>query len=337
MKSDHPPPLIDPFARTISYLRVSVTDRCDLRCTYCMLERQSFASKADVLSYEELERLCQIFIGRGVKRLRVTGGEPLVRRDVMDLMTALSNPLRTGSLDELTLTTNGTHLERYAQALVSIGVRRINVSLDTLNKKKFARLTRRDVFDKVIAGITAAREAGLEIKINAVALAGPDGNQDELPDLIAWAHDLGMAVTLIETMPLGETGYDRAAHFVSVTEVARTLSSFWTLVPQPSSSGGPARMFAVQETGGLLGLITPLSHGFCSDCNRVRLTCTGRLHLCLGQEDYVDLRAFLRAGASDTDINGALDQAMAIKPRGHSFEDDMLRPRLQRSMSMTGG
>jgi GTP 3',8-cyclase len=337
MKNVSLPPLIDAYARQISYLRVSVTDRCDLRCTYCMPERQRFASKSDVLSFEELERLCQIFIGRGVRRLRVTGGEPLVRRDVMNLMGALSKSLETGALDELTLTTNGTHLERYAEQLVALGVRRINVSLDTLDRDKFAKLTRRDVFYKVMKGIAAARHAGLKVKINTVALAGPDGNQEELPSLIAWAHDLGMDVTLIETMPLGESGYDRAAHFVSVSDVARNLSSFWTLEPIASQGRGPARMFAVRETGGQLGLITPLSHGFCSDCNRVRLTCTGRLHLCLGQEDYIDLRALVRDGANDLEINAALDRAMAIKPRGHSFEDEMIVPRLQRSMSMTGG
>jgi GTP 3',8-cyclase len=337
MKSLALPPLVDNFARHIDYLRVSVTDRCDLRCTYCMSERQRFAPKSDVLSFEELERLCQIFIDRGVRRLRVTGGEPLVRRDVMQLMQALSIPLKTGALNELTLTTNGTHLEHFAKQLITLGVRRINVSLDTLDKAKFAQLTRRDVFDKVLGGIKAARLAGLKIKINTVALAGPNGNLDELPDLIAWAHNLGMDVTLIETMPLGETGFDRSAHFVSVSDVARLLSSFWTLEPKVSQSGGPARMFEVRETGGLLGLITPLSHGFCSTCNRVRLTCTGHLHLCLGQEDFIDLRALVRDGASDAEIHKALNHAMTIKPRGHSFEDEMTTPRLRRSMSMTGG
>jgi GTP 3',8-cyclase len=331
------PVLQDQFARAITYLRVSVTDRCDLRCTYCMSERQTFVPKLQVLTLEELDRLCRLFIDRGVTKLRITGGEPLVRRDVLSLMERLSSHLSTYALSELTLTTNGTQLARYAATLRDMGVERINVSLDSLTRAKFAQLTRRDVLLEVLNGIDTAQRVGLKVKINTVALAGEAGNESELPHLIEWAHAQGMDITLIETMPLGETGYDRNQQFLSVSNLAQHLASFWTLTPIASSGNGPARTFQIGETGGRLGLITPMSHGFCGDCNRVRLTCTGRLHLCLGQEDYVDLGALLRAGASDNRLHEAIDVAMLAKPLGHSFEEDWSRPHRTRSMSMTGG
>lgn len=302
-----------------------------------MAERQSFVPKPQVLSLEELDRLCRLFIDRGVTKLRITGGEPLVRRDVLSLMERLSAHLSTGTLDELTLTTNGTQLARHAQALRDMGVERINVSLDSLSRAKFAQLTRRDVLPEVLSGIDVARRVGLKVKINTVALAGETGNESELPHLIEWAHAQGMDVTLIETMPLGETGFDRNKQFLSVSKLAQNLASFWTLTPSVSSGNGPARTFRIVETGGRLGLITPMSHGFCGDCNRVRLTCTGRLHLCLGQEDYVDLGALLRAGASDHSLHEAIDLAMLAKPQGHSFEDEWNGRHRVRSMSMTGG
>jgi GTP 3',8-cyclase len=302
-----------------------------------MAERQSFVPKPQVLTLEELDRLCRLFIARGVTKLRITGGEPLVRRDVLSLMERLSAHLSTQALNELTLSTNGTQLARHAEALHDMGVERINVSLDSLNRAKFAQLTRRDVLPEVLNGIDTARRVGLKVKINTVALAGETGNESELPHLIEWAHAQGMDVTLIETMPLGETGYDRNAQYLSVSKFAQNLASFWTLTPSVSSGNGPARTFRIAKTGGRLGLITPMSHGFCGDCNRVRLTCTGRLHLCLGQEDYIDLGALLRAGAGDHELHEAIDLAMLAKPKGHSFEDEWSRPHRIRSMSMTGG
>ena len=328
--------LIDPFGRAVSYLRVSVTDRCDLRCTYCMSERMEFLPKAEVLTLEELDRLCSAFIGRGVTKLRLTGGEPLVRRGFIELVESLSRHLNTGALEELTLTTNGGRLAEFAPRLAAAGVRRINVSLDTLKPDVFARIARRDVHSKVMDGVAAARSAGIQVKINTVALAAD--NAAELPEMISWAHDQGHDITLIETMPMGETGEDRTHQFLSLERVRRELESFWTLQDLPDRTGGPARYVRVKETGGRLGFITPLTHNFCEACNRVRLTCTGTLYMCLGQEDCADLRAPLRAGASDEALNAAIDAAMLLKPKGHDFAADRLAaPALARHMSMTGG
>lgn len=327
--------LVDPFGRTISYLRVSVTDRCDLRCAYCMAEHMTFLPKADLLSLEELDRLCSAFITRGVRKLRLTGGEPLVRRGFMDLVRGLSRHIGAG-LDELTLTTNGTQLASHADALAHAGIRRINVSLDTLDRDRFARITRRDALPAVLDGIAAAKAAGLRIKINIVALK--DDNADEIADLIAWAHGQGFDACLIETMPLGETGEDRTAQFLSLKTVRRDLESFWTLRDLPDSTGGPARYVHIAETGGRLGFITPLTHTFCEACNRVRLTCTGTLFMCLGQEDAVDLRAPLRASADDGLLHAAINAAVARKPKGHDFAPERLSaPAVSRHMSMTGG
>jgi cyclic pyranopterin phosphate synthase len=327
--------LVDPFGRTISYLRVSVTDRCDLRCAYCMAEHMTFLPKADLLSLEELDRLCTAFIARGVRKLRLTGGEPLVRRGFVGLVQGLSRHLGAG-LDELTLTTNGTQLTAHADDLARAGVRRINVSLDTLDRARFARITRRDALPAVLDGIAAAKAAGLRIKINIVALK--DDNAEEIPDLIAWAHGQGFDACLIETMPLGETGEDRTAQFLSLKAVRRELESFWTLRDLPDSTGGPARYVRVDETGGRLGFITPLTHTFCEACNRVRVTCTGTLFMCLGQEDAVDLRAPLRASADDDLLHAAIDAAVARKPKGHDFAAERLAtPAVARHMSMTGG
>lgn len=341
---DHPsarafrerPALRDPFGRDITYLRVSITDRCDLRCVYCMPERMHFLPKADVLSFEELDRLCAAFIARGVRRLRLTGGEPLVRRGIMDFVNGLSRHLRSGALEELTLTTNGVALAEHAQALFDAGVRRVNVSVDSLDRETFARIARRDKLPEVLAGLDAARAAGLKVKINTVAL-----NQDnarELPHLIAWAHGQGMDITLIETMPMGEIDADRGAQFLSLRDVRAELESFWTLTDAPDQKGGPARYARIAETGGRIGFITPLSHNFCDSCNRVRLTCTGVLYTCLGREDAVDFRALMRAGADDATLNDAIDDAIAAKPKGHGFETDTLaRPASPRRMSVTGG
>ncbi|MET0546123.1 MAG: GTP 3',8-cyclase MoaA [Caulobacterales bacterium] len=328
--------LIDPFGRAITYLRVSVTDRCDFRCTYCMSEHMEFLPKADLLTLEELDRLCSAFVARGVKKLRLTGGEPLVRRGFMDLVESLSRHLRSGALEELTLTTNGSQLALYAERLAKAGVKRINVSLDTLDPVVFARLARRDLHAQVMQGIDAAKAAGLKVKINAVALA--EDNRAELPDLIAWAHGEGHDITLIETMPLGDTGEDRTHQYLSLDSVRRSLESFWTLEGLPDRTGGPARYVRVKETGGRLGFITPLSHNFCESCNRVRVTCTGTLFMCLGQEDAADLRAPLRASANDDLLVAAIDEALLRKPKGHDFVEERLnKPALARHMSMTGG
>jgi GTP 3',8-cyclase len=329
------PALVDPFGRAINYLRVSVTDRCDLRCVYCMSEQMRFLPKADLLSFEELDRLCAAFIAKGVRRLRLTGGEPLVRKDVMALIESLSRKLGAG-LEELTLTTNGAQLARHAERLADLGVRRINVSLDTLDRDKFARIARRDQLGQVLAGIDAADRAGIQIKINTVALAAD--NATELPALIAWAHGRGFDITLIETMPMGEIDGDRTDQFLSLKQVERDLQSYWTLDALPDRTGGPARYVRVRETGGRLGFITPLTHNFCESCNRVRLTCTGTLYMCLGQDDAADLRAVLRAGADDTQLATAIDEAIARKPKGHDFVVDRLgRPSVARHMSVTGG
>ncbi len=290
-------PLIDGFGRAVTYLRVSVTDRCDLRCVYCMAEHMTFLPKKDLLTLEELDRVGSAFVELGVRKLRITGGEPLVRKGVMGLIERLGRHLRTGALDELTLTTNGTQLAAFAGQLAAAGVRRVNVSIDTRKPDLFRRLTRGGDVAKVLAGVQAAQDAGLQVKINAVALA--QDNAAEIPDLIAWAHGEGMDITLIETMPLGEVEADRTDQFLSLKDVRRQLESFWTLEDIPLSTGGPARYVRIAETGGRLGFITPLSHNFCEACNRVRLTCTGTLHTCLGREDASDLRAVLRAGADD--------------------------------------
>ena len=331
-----PAPLIDGFGRTVSYLRVSVTDRCDLRCVYCMAERMVFLPKAEVLTIEELDAVASTFVGLGVRKLRLTGGEPLVRRGIMELIERLSRHLRSGALDELTLTTNGTQLDQFADDLARLGVERINVSLDTLKPDLFARLTRGGDLAKVLAGIEAARGAGLKVKINSVALA--HDNAEEIPGLIAWAHGLGMDLTLIETMPLGDTGEDRTDQFLSLAKVRQSLDSFWTLTDLPLQTGGPARYVRVEETGGRLGLITPLTHNFCEGCNRVRLTCTGVLHTCLGREDAADLRAVMRSGAGPDALETAIREAIDAKPKGHDFHIERgAAPALARHMSMTGG
>jgi cyclic pyranopterin phosphate synthase len=330
------PALIDGFGRAVTYLRVSVTDRCDLRCVYCMAEKMVFLPKAEVLTLEELDRISSAFIGLGVRKLRLTGGEPLVRKGFMSLVESLSRHLKSGALDELTLTTNGTRLAEFAADLARHGVKRINVSIDTLRPDLFRTLTRGGDLAKVIAGVEAAQAAGLAVKINAVALARD--NAAEIPDLIQWAHGRGLGMTLIETMPLGEVEADRTDQFLSLEQVRRELASYWTLTDLPLTTGGPARYVRVEETGGLLGLITPLSHNFCEACNRVRLTCTGTLHTCLGREDASDLRAVLRAGASDADLVEAIRHAVDAKPQGHDFHIGLGEaPAVRRHMSTTGG
>jgi len=328
--------LTDAFGRTVTYLRVSVTDRCDLRCVYCMAEHMTFLPKAQVLTLEELDRIASAFVGLGVKKLRITGGEPLVRKGVMGLIEGLGRHLKSGALDEITLTTNGTQLAQFAGPLADAGVRRINVSLDTLKPDLFRRLTRGGDLAKVVAGLDAAQAAGLKVKLNAVALK--DDNAAELPDLIRWAHGRGADVTLIETMPLGEIEADRTDQYLSLTALRAELESFWTLTDLAVTTGGPARYVDVAETGGRLGFITPLSHNFCEACNRVRLTCTGTLHTCLGREDAADLRAVIRAGASDADLVAAIRAAVDAKPKGHDFHiDRALPPAVARHMSTTGG
>jgi cyclic pyranopterin phosphate synthase len=329
--------LIDAFGRTVDYVRVSVTDRCNLRCTYCMSEHMNFMPKKELLTLEELDRVCSAFVRRGVRHLRLTGGEPLVRRDLMDLVRSLSRHLASGALEELTLTTNGVRLGEFAEGLAAAGVRRINVSLDSLDRATFARIARGDMLDKVLEGIAAARKAGIKIKINTVALK--NGNEAELADLIRWSHECGMEITLIETMPLGFIEEDRADQFLSLTEVRRHLESFWTLTDLPDRSSGPARYVRVAETGGKLGFITPLTHNFCETCRRVRLSCTGTLHMCLGQEASMDLREPLRASEGDDLLNTAIDKAMAAKPKAHDFLLPVrgAAPAVTRHMSVTGG
>ena len=328
--------LTDAFGRTVTYLRVSVTDRCDLRCVYCMAEHMTFLPKAQVLTLEELDRIASAFVGLGVKKLRITGGEPLVRKGVMGLIEGLGRHLKSGALDEITLTTNGTQLAQFAGPLADAGVRRINVSLDTLKPDLFRRLTRGGDLAKVVAGLDAAQAAGLKVKLNAVALK--DDNAAELPDLIRWAHGRGADVTLIETMPLGEIEADRTDQYLSLTALRAGLESYWTLTDLSVTTGGPARYVEVAETGGRLGFITPLSHNFCEACNRVRLTCTGTLHTCLGREDASDLRAVLRAGGSDADLVEAIRLAVDAKPKGHDFRiERAAAPAVARHMSTTGG
>ena len=331
------PALVDPFGREITYLRVSVTDRCDFRCVYCMSENMAFLPKADLLSLEELDRLCSAFITRGVRKLRLTGGEPLVRRGIMTLFSSLSRHLASGALDELTLTTNGSQLPKYAAELAGLGVRRINVSLDTLDPDKFRAITRWGELDKVMAGIDAAQAAGLKVKINAVALKGV--NEDEFPALLEWAHGRGMELTLIEVMPLGDVGEGRLDQYLPLSIVRARLGERFTLTDIDYRTGGPARYVNVAETGGRLGFITPLTHNFCESCNRVRITCTGTLHTCLGQEDASDLRKPLRASAGDELLSAAIDRAIGLKPKGHDFIIDRRhnRPSVSRHMSVTGG
>jgi cyclic pyranopterin phosphate synthase len=330
--------MIDPFGRSITYLRVSVTDRCDFRCVYCMSEDMSFLPKAEILSLEELDRLCSAFVGLGVRKLRLTGGEPLVRRNIMSLFRALSRHRASGALDELTLTTNGSQLARYAEELRACGVRRVNVSLDTLDAAKFAAITRWGKFDKVMEGLQAAKQAGLAVKINVVALKGV--NDDEFDRLVAWSGEQGFDLVFIEVMPMGDIGGEtRVDQYLPLSLVRAKLQQSWTLEESDYRTGGPARYATVRETGGRIGFITPLTHNFCESCNRVRITCTGTLYMCLGQEDAADLRAPLRASESDELLTAAIHEAIARKPKGHDFIIDRRhnRPAVTRHMSVTGG
>ena len=329
--------MIDPYGRSITYLRVSVTDRCDFRCVYCMAEDMTFLPRKDLLTLEELERLCTAFIEKGVKKLRLTGGEPLVRKGIVTLVESLGRHLRSGGLDELTLTTNGSQLAKYAAELAAHGVRRINVSVDTLDAAKFKTITRWGDLGKVKDGIRAAQAAGLAIKINTVALKGV--NDAEIPEMIRWTHGEGMDLTLIETMPLGDIEGDRTDQYLPLSVVRANLMDRFTLEDIPYKTGGPARYVKVKETGGRLGFITPLTHNFCESCNRVRLTCTGTLYMCLGQEDAADLRAPLRASEGNDRLNAAIDEAITRKPKGHDFIIDRRhnKPALSRHMSVTGG
>ncbi|HTO28737.1 MAG TPA: GTP 3',8-cyclase MoaA [Devosia sp.] len=328
-------PLVDRYGRHVSYLRISVTDRCDFRCVYCMAEDMTFLPKKDVLSFEEIEAIAGAFIARGVTKIRLTGGEPLVRRDIMDLVGTLGRQLGHG-LDELTLTTNGSQLRKHALSLANAGVKRLNVSLDTLDAERFRAITRRGRLEDVLDGIAAAQAAGLAIKINMVAMRGV--NDDEIEPMMAWAHGRGMGLTLIEGMPLGEVGIDRVDSYLPLRELHDLLARRYTLSKLDKRTGGPARYVHVAETGGVLGFITPMSHNFCESCNRVRLTATGQLFLCLGQDDQVNLRDALRDGGMAA-LDAALDHAMLIKPKGHDFVIDRTRPEpaLGRHMSVTGG
>ena len=329
-------PLVDAFQRRITYLRLSVTDRCDLRCSYCMPERMTFLPKKEVLSLEELYELATGFIARGVTKIRITGGEPLVRRDIIDLFTALGRRLGH-DLQELTLTTNGTQLAEHAEALAKAGVKRVNVSLDTLDREKFAALTRRDSLPQVLEGIAAAKAAGLKVKLNAVALKGVNG--EELPDLIAWGHGEGHDVTLIEVMPLGDVEEERLDQYLPLDDVRRSLEARWTLTESDHRTGGPSTYVDIAETGGRLGFITPHTNNFCAGCNRLRVTATGQLYPCLGGGERVDLRAALRSEAPEANLAAALDEALRIKPEKHHFRMDArgAAPAVPRHMSMTGG
>ncbi len=329
-------PMIDPFGRAISYLRVSVTDRCDFRCTYCMAENMTFLPKKDLLTLEELDRLCTVFIEKGVRRLRLTGGEPLVRKNIMHFIAGISRHIDSG-LDELTLTTNGSQLPRMAHELAANGVRRINVSLDTLDAAKFRHITRWGNLHRVLEGIEAARAADLKVKINTVALKG--FNDAEIPEMIRWAHGSGMDMTIIETMPMGEIDEDRTDQYLPLSLLRADLAGQFTMHDIPYKTGGPARYMEVAETGGRLGFITPMTHNFCESCNRVRLTCTGTLYMCLGQDDAADLRAPLRASEGNELLSRAIDDAILRKPKGHDFVIDRRnnRPAVSRHMSVTGG
>jgi cyclic pyranopterin phosphate synthase len=328
-------PLVDRYGRQISYLRISVTDRCDFRCVYCMSEHMQFLPKAEVLSFEEIDHIGAAFIARGTRKIRLTGGEPLVRRDIMELVERLGSYIGSG-LDELTVTTNGSQLRRYAAGLARAGIRRINVSLDTLNETRFRDITRRGRIADVLDGIDAAAEAGLKIKINMVAMRGV--NDDEIEPMMAWAHGRGFGLTLIEGMPLGEVGIDRVDTYLPLKELRARLAAKYTLEPTDHRTGGPARYHWVSQTNGLLGFITPMSHNFCESCNRVRLTATGQLFMCLGQDDMVDLRQVLRTDGPAA-LDAALDRAMQLKPKGHDFVLDRAHaaPALARHMSVTGG
>ena len=330
-------PLVDPFGRAISYVRVSVTDRCDFRCVYCMSEDMNFLPKRDVLSLEELDRLCSAFVRMGTRRLRVTGGEPLVRRDVMTLFRSLSRHLESGALDELTLTTNGSQLERFAAELAACGVKRINVSLDTLDPEKFRKVTRWGELDRVLAGLDAADRAGLKVRLNAVALKG--FNDHEAIPFVEWAHGRGYDVAYIEVMPLGEVEKQRFDQYLPLTELRAKFAERWRLEPSLHATGGPARYFDVAETGGRIGFITPLTHNFCETCNRVRVTCTGTLYMCLGQDDAADLRAPLRRSEADDLLDSAIRAAILRKPKGHDFLIDRSGSHAStgRHMSVTGG
>jgi GTP 3',8-cyclase len=331
------PPLVDSFGRAITYLRVSVTDRCDFRCVYCMSEDMNFLPKREVLTLEELDRLCSAFVGLGTRKLRVTGGEPLVRRDIMRLFGSLSRHVDSGALDEITLTTNGSQLARYAKELAACGVRRVNVSLDTLDPTKFRAITRWGDLGKVMAGIDRAQAEGLAVKINAVALKGV--NDREAGAMVKWAHGRGLEMTFIEVMPLGEIEGERVDQYLPLSQLRSDLASHFTMIPSSHASGGPARYFDVAETGGRLGFITPLTHNFCESCNRVRVTCTGTLYTCLGQEDATDLRTPLRQSEDDILLSAAIRTAIKRKPKGHDFiiGGSARRPAVGRHMSVTGG
>ena len=330
-------PMIDPFGRSIDYLRVSVTDRCDFRCVYCMAENMSFLPKKDLLTLEELDRLCSAFVAKGVRKLRLTGGEPLVRKDVMTLVRSLSRHLESRALEELTLTTNGSQLARHAADLAACGVKRINVSLDTLDADRFRAITRWGDLDAVLKGIDAALAAGIAVKINAVALKGV--NEAEIEGLVAWAHGKGMDISFIEVMPLGDIEPSLLDQYLPLSMVRARLSERLTLAESEHRTGGPARYVEVAETGGRIGFITPMTHNFCESCNRVRITCTGTLYMCLGQDDAADLRAPLRASEGNDLLNAAIDSAIARKPKGHDFVIDRRtrRPSVSRHMSTTGG
>ncbi len=330
-------PLVDPFGRHIDYIRVSVTDRCDFRCVYCMAEDMEFLPRRDLLTLEELDRLCGAFVARGTRKIRLTGGEPLVRRNVMGLIRSLSRHLDSGALQELTLTTNGSQLAKHAEELARCGVRRVNVSLDSLDPEKFRAITRWGDLDQVMRGLDAAQAAGLGVKINAVALKGV--NDTEIPAMIAWAHGRGMDLTLIEVMPMGVIGAERIDQYVPLTQVRVDLMERFTLTDLAYKTSGPARYVKVEETGGRLGFITPMTHNFCESCNRVRVTCTGTLYMCLGQEDAADLRAALRDSPGNDLLNETITAAIARKPKGHDFiiDRDRERPAVGRHMSVTGG
>ncbi|MEP0313943.1 MULTISPECIES: GTP 3',8-cyclase MoaA [Alphaproteobacteria] len=340
MSSVPPPaPLMDRFGRTITYLRLSVTDRCDLRCTYCMAEKMDFLPRADLLTLEELERLSLAFIARGVRKIRITGGEPLVRKNIISLFRKLGSRLGNG-LDELTLTTNGTQLEQHAQDLKDAGVRRVNVSLDTRNPETFRTITRRGSLGSVMRGLDAAQAAGLKVKLNTVALK--HDNAHDIPDLVAWAHGRGMDITLIEVMPLGDTGEDRFDQYIPLSMIRDRIEKRFTLddLPREDTNGGPSRYARIQETGGRIGFISPLSNNFCSGCNRIRVTCTGTIYMCLGHEDHVDLREIMRASPhDDVGLNSALERALSAKPERHDFviREPGAAPALARHMSLTGG
>ena len=332
------PKLIDPFNRAITYLRVSVTDRCDFRCVYCMSENMNFLPKADLLTLEELDKMCTAFISQGVEKLRITGGEPLVRRNIMEFFSSISRHLKTGALKELTLTTNGSQLHRFAEQLAEIGIKRINVSLDTLNEEKFSQITRWGRLVQVLKGIDAALAAGIKIKINTVALK--DFNEDELEEIVKWCANRKMDLTFIEVMPMGDIGNEnRLNQYWPLSDLRKRLTKTWTLKDTDEQTGGPARYVRVNETGQKIGFITPMTHNFCESCNRVRLTCTGELYQCLGQEDQVDLRKVLRKNSKIEPLLEAIHNAISKKPKGHDFDysRQSISGQMSRHMSHTGG